>query len=79
MSKQPTLYKPAPPSRRLADRELAKLGLALSLGALVATGLNGSPSARKWHLLAAGAMVSLGAWHVSLYRPSGKGRGDGRT
>ncbi len=58
--------------KRLADRELAKLGLAVAVGVLVVTGLSRSRSSRQLHVIAGGALVGLSVWHHLLYpsRPS---------
>ena len=58
----------------LRSRTQAKVGMAVALGALVATGLlsgkrdRGSPTARTLHLCAGVAMVGFSLWHWSLYQ-----------
>lgn len=51
-------------------KTLAKTGMAVALGALVATGLMNTdrkPAARRVHLLSGAALVGFSLWHVSLY------------
>ncbi len=55
--------------KRHADRELAKLGLTVAMGALVVTGLTRTKSSRKLHLIAGGALIGLSVWHHMLYHP----------
>lgn len=63
--------------QRKADRELAKLGLAASLGVLVATGLSKNRSWKKLHVIAGSALVGLSIWHHLLYSsPKDNPRGD---
>lgn len=50
-------------------RELAKLGMTASLGALVVTGMCRSCRSRQWHLLAGVALVGFSTWHHFLYTP----------
>lgn len=59
-------------SKRQSDRELAKTGMAVSLGALVMTGLLRTPQARVFHIIAGTAMVGLCLWHSTLYKPNNK-------
>lgn len=55
------------------QRERAKLGMAVSLGVLVATGLSShlagswSQNARALHLGAGVALVGFSYWHWTLY------------
>lgn len=55
--------------RRLSDKELAKLGLMVSMGVLVVSGFSRTRSSRKLHLLAGGALIGLSVWHHMLYAP----------
>jgi hypothetical protein len=49
-------------------RSLAKIGMALSLGALVYTGFRGQES-RTLHITSGLALVGFSFWHYSLYQP----------
>lgn len=53
-------------------RSLAKLGMSVSLGALVVTAFAGGRRARNWHILAGGALVGFSAWHHALYGQTGR-------
>lgn len=53
-------------------KERVKLGLALSMGAVVATGLMDGRSARTLHIMAGAALVGLSLWHRLLYTPGGR-------
>ncbi len=58
-----------------ADKELAKNSLAVTLGALVVTGLMRTPQARAIHMLAGAALIGLSVWHHLLYQTrNGAGR-----
>lgn len=72
MTSQKTQPVPANRPKPLTNRDLAKWGLAVSLGVLVVSGLTNHEKSRTWHLAAAGAMVGFSAWHYSLYQPSNK-------
>ncbi len=61
-----------------SERELAKLGLVVSMGVLVATGLSRTPSSKRWHILAGAAFIGLSAWHHLLYSPAKNSGGPGR-
>ncbi len=50
-------------------REVAKLGMTVSLGALVLTGMSRSRTARRWHVVAGAALIGFSAWHHLLYPP----------
>jgi hypothetical protein len=52
-------------------RAAAKLGMTVSLGVLVITGMNGSRASRRWHVAAGAALIGFSAWHHQLY-PSSK-------
>lgn len=52
-------------------RTIAKFGMAVSMGTLVATGLIDSKKARKLHLVSGASLIGFSAWHYSLY-PSKK-------
>lgn len=49
-------------------KKQAKIGLAVSIGVLVATGFGGSKTAKSLHIAAGAALVGLSVWHHSLYR-----------
>ncbi len=63
------------------QREAAKLGMAVSLGTLVTTGLlsrlsgTWSPGARNLHLCAGVALVGFSYWHWTLYQPTALSKG----
>jgi hypothetical protein len=48
-------------------RSIAKTGMALSIGALVYTGLRG-PASRNLHIVSGLALVGFSYWHYSLYQ-----------
>lgn len=52
---------------RRTKRELAKLGLTVCLGVLVATGASRSRTSRRWHIIAGTALVGFSVWHHFLY------------
>ncbi|PIE74569.1 MAG: hypothetical protein CSA18_04270 [Deltaproteobacteria bacterium] len=52
-------------------RTVAKYGMAVSMGTLVASGFIDSRNARKVHILAGVSLVGFSLWHYSLY-PSEK-------
>lgn len=68
---------PSARQKRLADRELAKLGLAVTMGVLVVTSLTRSRSARQLHIIAGGALVGLSVWHHLLYPSPKRGNDNG--
>jgi hypothetical protein len=49
-------------------KSAAKLGMTLSLGALVATGLMQGRGARTLHIWSGIALVGFSFWHHSLYQ-----------
>lgn len=51
------------------SRSIAKIGMTVSLGGLVATGMMKGPNARKAHLIAGVSMVGFSMWHYTLYQP----------
>lgn len=53
-------------------REAAKIGMTLSLGAVVATGLMKGRGARTLHILSGMALIGFSLWHHNLYQPSGR-------
>lgn len=62
---------PGPPSRLMESRRrAAKIGMAVSLGALVYSGLRGREG-RGLHVAAGVAFLGFSFWHLGLY-PSGK-------
>lgn len=62
-------------------RNQAKVGMAVSLGVLVATSLLNKPGEtglnlnRTIHICAGFAMVGFSLWHWSLYQKTSPGRG----
>ena len=52
-------------------RDWAKTGMALAMGALVATAFMNTPRSRGWHLLSGGALVGFSIWHHTLYNGRG--------
>ncbi len=56
-------------------RNAAKTGMALSLGALVATGLMRGRGAKILHVCSGVSLVGFSYWHFNLYRPPNRGRG----
>jgi hypothetical protein len=65
----------------IRQREQAKLGMAVSLGALVATGFlsrmagSWSESSRTVHLCAGVALVGFSYWHWTLYQQNATSKG----
>lgn len=49
------------------QRELAKLGMAASLGGLVLTAALGTSRNRPWHLASGVALLGFSLWHQGLY------------
>ena len=60
----------SPRSDLAARRKAAKVGMAVSLGALVGTGLMGGRGARALHIWSGVSLVGFSIWHYSLYKPS---------
>ena len=60
----------SPRSSLAARRKAAKVGMAVSLGALVGTGLMGGRGTRALHIWSGVSLVGFSVWHYSLYRPS---------
>lgn len=61
-------------------RSVAKLGMTLSMGALVATGMMRGRGAKVLHLWSGLALIGFSAWHYQLYQPEMKAnrkKGDG--
>ena len=54
------------------DKAIAKTGMTLSLGALVATGMMRGSGARKLHIVSGIALVGFSFWHHHLYQPAPK-------
>ncbi len=50
-------------------KQVAKIGMTLSMGALVATGLMRGRGAKLLHLWSGIALIGLSAWHYHLYQP----------
>lgn len=63
--------------QRYSERELAKNGLIITMGVLVATGFIKSRGSRRLHLIAGGALIGLSAWHHMLYSPQKKNKSNG--
>lgn len=57
-------------------RDLAKLGMAVSLGTLVYTGLRGREAAGL-HVGAGIALIGFSFWHYRLYQPARRRRRQG--
>lgn len=55
------------------QKSIAKIGMSLSLGTLVATGLIAGRGARTLHVLSGIAMVGFSIWHYSLYQQDPRG------
>jgi len=51
-----------------SKRSAAKIGLTMSMGALVATGLMRGRGARILHIWSGLALIGFSAWHHQLYR-----------
>ncbi|SKA71351.1 hypothetical protein SAMN02745704_00124 [Paucidesulfovibrio gracilis DSM 16080] len=54
-------------------KSMAKAGMAVSLGTLVATGLmetSKTPTLKRVHLWSGFALVGFSYWHYSLYKKS---------
>ena len=57
-------------------RSIAKAGMAVTMGSLVATGLmetNRNPALKKIHLWSGVALVGFSCWHYSLYNKKSGG------
>lgn len=54
-------------------RTAAKIGMALSLGTAVTTGLMQGRGSRVLHLFSAVALVGFSVWHNSLYQSATRG------
>ena len=70
---------PAVRSKRQTDRELAKIGLMVTMGALVITGMSRTRSARKAHVVAGGIFIGLSVWHHMLYAPANNNNAERRN
>jgi hypothetical protein len=53
-------------------RTVAKTGMALSMGSLVATGMMRGPRARALHIWSGLALVGFSFWHHALYHPQNR-------
>lgn len=60
--------------QRQRQRSVAKIGMTLSMGALVATGLMRGRGARTLHVWSGVALIGFSVWHHALYRPVPSGR-----
>ena len=49
------------------QRELAKIGMAVSMGTLLATGFMGQKAGRA-HICSGLALIGFSYWHYSLYQ-----------
>jgi hypothetical protein len=56
-------------SKGSQPRAAAKIGMSISLGALVATGLLPGVRSRHLHIWSGLALVGFSIWHHSLYQP----------
>jgi hypothetical protein len=54
------------------EKSAAKVGMTLSMGALIVTGLMRGRGARTLHIWSGVALVGFSLWHHSLYRPQGR-------
>jgi len=54
------------------SRSMAKIGMTLSLGALIATGLMRGRGARILHVWSGVALVGFSFWHHRLYLPANR-------
>jgi hypothetical protein len=52
-----------------SKRNMAKLGMSVSLGSLVVTGLMRGRGARTIHIWSGLALVGFSVWHHTLYQP----------
>ncbi|GBC63514.1 hypothetical protein DENIS_4508 [Desulfonema ishimotonii] len=59
------------------QRNIAKIGMALSMGTLVYTGFRGKEAATL-HIGAGLALVGFSFWHYRLYQPKTTNRGSRR-
>lgn len=74
--KDTTSFLPEMTTRK--KRALAKVGMATSLGTLVATGLmetNRTEGLKKLHIWSGFALVGFSYWHYSLYNNTTKNGG----
>lgn len=55
-------------------KSTAKIGMTLSMGALVATGLMHGRGAKILHIWSGVALVGFSAWHYNLYQPETRGK-----
>ena len=55
-------------------RSAAKVGMTLSMGALIATGLMRGRGARTLHIWSGVALLGLSVWHHRLYGPAARDR-----
>jgi hypothetical protein len=51
-----------------SKRSVAKIGMTLSLGALITTGLMRGQGAKILHIWSGVALIGFSAWHYHLYR-----------
>jgi hypothetical protein len=51
-------------------KSVAKIGMTLSMGALVGTGLMRGRGARTLHIWSGLALIGFSYWHHKLYQPS---------
>lgn len=73
MMKKLTAAKPPAPRNSLkTQRDLAKAGMSVSLGALVWTGFRRNRKAMAYHVLAGVALLAFTAWHMTLYKSNNK-------
>ena len=59
---------------RRRQRKIAKVGMTLSMGALVATGLMRGHGNRTLHAWSGIALIGFSVWHHALYRPDASER-----
>jgi hypothetical protein len=75
MEKNAVLRREKPVARvrraRMDEKKsVAKMGMTLSLGALVVTGLMQGRGAKILHIWSGMALVGFSVWHHCLYHPS---------
>jgi hypothetical protein len=75
MEKRAVLKKKKPVARRGRmdeKKSVAKIGMTISLGALVVTGLMQGRGAKTLHIWSGMALVGFSVWHHRLYQPQNR-------
>ncbi|GEM_PF-1012980 len=57
-------------SRMEEKKTVAKIGMSLSMGTLIATGLMRGRGAKTLHIWSGMALVGFSVWHYNLYQPA---------